>query len=96
MSELGRGEIHFINEYGAVQVEPVPSFEMPERHHEESVPEFKARVTAFVTRHGIQSRGRKVVEVKWVGPLGYHFGYLDAPVVNKIKHGELPKFGEVV
>jgi hypothetical protein len=78
-SEVGHGEIYYIDADGVNQVEVIPEFTMFERNRDEDVVDFKARITQHVKNHGVKSRGCQVIDIKWVGPLGYHQGYLEPP-----------------
>lgn len=91
MSESCKGEVHYVDGLGVDRVDHVFNFQFPVRSREESVEDFKRRVTQIVLRASRISVGREIVSVKWAGPLGYHQGYLDIPVVHKIKRIELPQ-----
>ncbi len=76
MLATGRGEIHFYGDNKEKLVEFIDSFTFPVRDPEESVPVFKARVTAVVKHMSQTTTGREIIAVKWIGPLGYHHGYV--------------------
>lgn len=91
MSENCKGEVHYVDGEGANRVDHVFNFQFPDRARDESVDDFKARVTDAVLRSSRISAGREITAVKWSGPLGYHQGHLDIPVAQKIRLQDLPQ-----
>ena len=82
MSENCKGEVHYVDGEGVVRINHVFNFPFPKRRVDESVIDFKARVTTAVLRSSDVSAGREITIVKWVGLLGYHQGYIDIPVAH--------------
>ena len=76
MQENCKGEVHFIGNAGEVRIEFVDPFQFPKRKADEALVDFKERVTDIVKRSCFDSIGREIVIVKWIGPLGYHHGYV--------------------
>ena len=77
MSQKCSGEIHFAGEDGKVMIEFVDNFAFPKRLPDEHLIAFKEKVTEAVLRAGLSWFGFEVVQVKWIGLLGYHQGYMD-------------------
>lgn len=78
MQDNCKGEVHFIGNEGEVRIEFADPFPFPNRRADEDLITFKDRVTDTVKRSCFDSIGREVVIVKWIGPLGYHHGYVHA------------------
>lgn len=74
---LGHGEVHFFGDDKEKLVEFIDGFEFPERLFDESLIRFKSRITELVKSKSRTTIGREIIEVKWIGPLGYHQGYVD-------------------
>ena len=77
MAQQCRGEVHFYGDDREKLVEFIDSFDFPPRRPDEPLIAFKERITDLVKRLSRTTTGREIIEVKWIGPLGYHFGYVD-------------------
>jgi len=92
MPEQCRGEVHFFGDDHEKLVEFIDSFDFPKRKPDETLVAFKDRVTSLVQRSSRTTVGRKITAVKWIGPLGYHHGYVEVPLSNALKVSQLPSF----
>ena len=69
MSVICKGEVHYADGEGATQVEEVENFPFPVRGADEKLTDFQTRVTDVVLHNTRKWIGRKVLAVKWTGPL---------------------------
>lgn len=74
---VGRGEVHFFGDDREKRIEFIDSFPFPKREPDEKLIDFKERVTGIVELSCQCTAGREIITVKWIGPLGYHQGYVD-------------------